>query len=73
LRKAKWISQRVWRTFHYTGYAAWVLMLGHGIFNGSDTRSPFALGAYAGAAAVVAGCAVWRWSSAEVSTVPARR
>ena len=58
LRKAKWISQRVWRRFHWFGYAVWVLALAHGITAGSDTGSPFALAAYGGAAAVVAlaGC-----------------
>ncbi len=62
LRRAKVIPQGVWRRFHYTGYAAWILMLGHGVANGHDTASPYGLAMYAGSAAIVAGCAVWRWS-----------
>ena len=53
LRKAKWISQRVWRGFHWLGYVVWALALGHGIASGSDTGSAFAMAAYAGAAGVV--------------------
>lgn len=61
LRKARIIPQVAWRRFHYLGYAAWALMLGHGVFNGHDTASPYGLAMYAGSAAIVAGCAVWRW------------
>jgi sulfoxide reductase heme-binding subunit YedZ len=60
LRKAKWISQRVWRGFHWLGYAVWALALGHGITSGSDTSSPFAMAAYAGAAAVVLLASLYR-------------
>ena len=47
LRKAKWISQKVWRRFHWMGYAVWVAALVHGIAAGTDTGSPFAIAAYA--------------------------
>ena len=61
LRRARWISQRVWRSFHYTGYAVWALSFLHGVTSGTDTRSPFAVAVYAGSAALV-GAAVWqRW------------
>ena len=55
LRKAKWISQRVWRRFHWFGYAVWVLALVSRHRGRHRTRgSPFALAAYGGAAGVVA-------------------
>jgi hypothetical protein len=60
LRKAKWISQRVWRWFHWTGYIVWVASLVHGMTSGSDTGSPFAIAAYAGAAGVVAVAGTYR-------------
>ncbi len=53
LRKAKWISQRVWRGFHWLGYAVWALALVHGFSTGTDSQSPFALAAYGGAVGVV--------------------
>lgn len=61
VKQRRWISQRVWRLFHYFGYAAWGLMLVHGILNGTDTGSSWAVGVYAGAAALVAATAWWRW------------
>lgn len=60
LRKAKWISQRVWRGFHWLGYVVWALALGHGIASGSDTGSAFAMAAYAGAAGVVLLASLYR-------------
>ena len=33
----KWISQRVWRAFHYTGFVAYVIALVHAILLGSDS------------------------------------
>lgn len=61
LRKARWISQRAWRSFHYLGYAVWVLSLVHGVTSGTDTRSPFAVALYAGSAALVGAAAWHRW------------
>lgn len=61
LRRARWVSQRAWRSFHYLGYAVWGLALVHGVTSGTDTRSPFAVALYAAAAALV-GAAMWqRW------------
>jgi hypothetical protein len=60
LRKARFIGQRTWRGFHYLAHVAWVAMLLHGIFNGTDTRSPYAIGLYAAGAAIVAGALTMR-------------
>jgi hypothetical protein len=74
LRKARWISQRVWRGFHYTAHLAWVAMLVHGIFNGTDTHSPYAIAVYAGAAAIVAAALTLRApAAAAAARAPARR
>jgi hypothetical protein len=61
LRRARVIPQRVWRSFHYTGYLVWALALAHGISRGTDTRSPYAFAAYAASAALVGGAAWWRF------------
>jgi len=61
LRKAKWISQKVWRGFHWFGYAAWATMLVHGVFSGTDTRSPYAVLLYSAAGGLVAGAGAWRY------------
>jgi sulfoxide reductase heme-binding subunit YedZ len=61
IKQRGWISQRVWRLFHYFGYGAWALMLAHGILNGTDSGAGWAVGTYAGAAGLVAASAWWRW------------
>ncbi len=33
----KWISQRVWRAFHYTGFIAFWIALAHAFFLGTDS------------------------------------
>jgi hypothetical protein len=81
LRKAKWISQRVWRGFHYTAHLAWVAMLLHGVFNGTDSRSPYAIGLYGAGAAIVAAALTLRAPDrataarrgVQARTAPARR
>lgn len=60
LRKAKFISYKVWRKIHWFGYAAWALMLAHGVFNGTDTGSPYAAALYAGSLGLVGSAAAWR-------------
>ena len=60
LRKAKFISFRLWRKLHWLGYATWVLMLGHGLLNGTDTGSPYAAALYAGSLGLVGCAVVWR-------------
>jgi methionine sulfoxide reductase heme-binding subunit len=61
LRRARFMSQRAWRTLHYAGYAVWGSALAHGVMTGTDARSPWALAVYAGSAAIVGGAAWYRW------------
>ena len=61
LRRTKLISFRVWRRFHYFGYAVWVLAMAHGLATGTDRGSPYALAAYIGSAILVLTAAWWRW------------
>lgn len=61
LRRHGVLSTRTWRRLHYLGYATWALALVHGAASGTDTRSPFAIAAYGGSAALVAAAAWWRW------------
>jgi sulfoxide reductase heme-binding subunit YedZ len=61
LKQARWMSQRVWRSLHYFGYAMWAAALVHGVLTGTDSRSAWGLAAYACAAAIVAGAAWYRW------------
>jgi len=61
LRRARWISQRAWRSFHYLGYAVWALSMVHGVTSGTDARSPFSVALYAGSAALVGAAAWYRW------------
>ena len=60
LRQAKFISFRVWRKLHWFGYATWVVMLAHGVLNGTDTGSPYAAALYAGSLGLVGSAVVWR-------------
>jgi methionine sulfoxide reductase heme-binding subunit len=71
LKRARMLSQRSWRLLHYGGYLMWATALLHGIMSGTDTRSPWALGAYGGAAALVAGAAWWRWMELPAVRKPA--
>ncbi len=80
LKQAKWMSQRAWRSLHYFGYAMWGSALVHGVMSGTDSRSAWALSAYAGSAAVVAGAAWYRWMERPIAPprrapaqIPARR
>jgi sulfoxide reductase heme-binding subunit YedZ len=61
LKQRRLISQRAWRRLHYTAYVMWAAALLHGILSGTDTRSPWALAAYGGAAALVGAASWWRW------------
>jgi len=61
LRRARVLSQRVWRSLHYLAYAAWGLSLVHGVTSGTDTRSRAAVALYAGSAAIVGAAAWYRW------------
>jgi sulfoxide reductase heme-binding subunit YedZ len=61
LKQAKWMSQRVWRILHYTGYVMWALIAVHGIAEGTDTGAGWALGVYAVSASLIGATAWWRW------------
>lgn len=71
LKRARMMTQRSWRLLHYGGYLMWATALLHGIMSGSDTRSPWALAAYGGAAGLVVGAAWWRWMELPVTRKPA--
>jgi methionine sulfoxide reductase heme-binding subunit len=61
LKRARILSNRAWRGFHYFGYAVWGLILVHGLAAGTDARSAYVLAGYAVAAGIVAGAAWWRF------------
>jgi methionine sulfoxide reductase heme-binding subunit len=61
LKRAGWMSHRLWRSLHYTGYLVWALALVHGVAVGTDARSPVAVAFYAASAAIVGGAAWLRW------------
>jgi hypothetical protein len=62
LMVAVWLSERVqrrigyvwWRRFHYLTFGIYVLATIHGIGTGSDTRTGWAIGTYAGSVVLVA-------------------
>jgi methionine sulfoxide reductase heme-binding subunit len=60
LKQRKRLSAGTWRSLHYLGYVVWGLALLHGLGAGTDTQSRLVMGAYAGAAALVAAATVWR-------------
>jgi sulfoxide reductase heme-binding subunit YedZ len=47
------LGQRVWFALHLTSYVAFVLLTLHGFFGGTDSGTPWMLGIYAGASALV--------------------
>jgi DMSO/TMAO reductase YedYZ heme-binding membrane subunit len=63
-QRFKLISQKFWRRFHYFGYAVWALALVHGIAEGTDSGSYYAIAAYGSSAALIGGVAWWRWLEA---------
>jgi len=58
------IGYRVWRTLHYTGFAAWLLALGHGLATGSDTRATWAIVVYLATVLMVIGLLMVRFGGA---------
>jgi sulfoxide reductase heme-binding subunit YedZ len=54
------IGYRAWARLHLLTYAAWVLVLVHGLAAGSDTPTVWALVLYGGSVALVGGLAVAR-------------
>ena len=60
----KWISQPVWRAFHYAGYAVFGLAILHGVTAGTDTGQPWTLAIYGTCGASVGAVAWWRFVDA---------
>jgi methionine sulfoxide reductase heme-binding subunit len=54
-RYRKALAYRFWRRTHYLNFAVWLLALVHGITAGTDTRTPWGVALYLGAAAAVGG------------------
>ena len=54
------IGQKNWRRLHYTTFGLFALAAGHGLFAGTDTAAPWALGLYLGAIGAVAAATAWR-------------
>lgn len=48
------VGYQWWRRFHYLSFAVFALALIHGLGTGSDTRTPWAIGMYAGSVVLVA-------------------
>jgi hypothetical protein len=66
------INQKFWRNFHYLGYSVWALALVHGMWQGSDTPSKWAIAAYGASAMAIGGVAWWRWFEAPLKKTPKR-
>ncbi len=54
------IGQRAWRLLHYVTFLAFAGATVHGLFAGTDTGSPWALGSYVGATTAVVFLFVYR-------------
>src|SRR5439155_688934 len=46
----RWIGARTWRLIHFLSFAVFALALVHGLFSGTDSSTPWALGMYLGSA-----------------------
>ena len=59
-----WLRPKIgyawWRRLHYLTFAVWLLATLHGLGNGSDTRTAWALGIYGASTAAVGGLTVVR-------------
>jgi DMSO/TMAO reductase YedYZ heme-binding membrane subunit len=49
----RWIGQKAWRAIHFASIGVFVASLLHGMWAGTDTRTPMMIGLYVGSAAVV--------------------
>jgi hypothetical protein len=49
----RWIGQMTWRAIHFASIGVFVASLLHGMWAGTDTRTPMMIGLYVGSAAVV--------------------
>jgi predicted ferric reductase len=57
------LGHRAWRRIHYLSFAVFLLALIHGLFAGTDTPAPWALGMYAASGAVLLGLTIYRLSA----------
>jgi len=54
------LPRRLWLALHMLAYPVFFLSLIHGIFNGTDTRSPLVFGAYIATAAALLAVTFYR-------------
>jgi methionine sulfoxide reductase heme-binding subunit len=66
------LSLAVWRTVHWTAWAAWPIALVHGLGTGSDTTQRWVQLVYLASVLVVLGCAWWRIGSSWTDRRPHR-
>jgi methionine sulfoxide reductase heme-binding subunit len=57
------IGQKRWRAIHYASFGVFVSALIHGVWSGSDSRSPIMLGVYLGGLTVVFGLIGYRFTA----------
>ncbi len=56
----RYIGYARWRMFHYTTFAAFVLLTLHAVFSGTDAHTPWMMLILGGTSAVVAALTAWR-------------
>ncbi len=56
----KRIGQKNWRRLHWATYGIFAAATAHGLFAGTDSAAPWALGLYLGAVGAVALATAWR-------------
>jgi len=56
----RWIGARTWRLIHFLSFAVFALALVHGLFSGTDSSTPWALGMYLGSAVSVLALTIYR-------------
>lgn len=67
------VSRRVWRTFHYVTYLAFLLALVHGLMAGTDTTQPAVYGMYVATGATLLFATIYRVLTARTRHQPAPR
>lgn len=65
------VSRRVWRTFHYLTYLAFLLALVHGLMAGTDTTQPAVYWMYVATGATLLFATIYRVLTARSSRKPA--
>lgn len=56
----RYIGYARWRMFHYTTFAAFVLLTLHAVFSGTDAHTPWMMLILSGSSVVVAALTAWR-------------